>query len=59
MYPFQCQKLWCEAFNMKEVMLMDSASFNRETQQVNTRQDIGSILAHIFYQEVCYGKADV
>lgn len=59
MYPFQCQKLWCEAFNMKEVMLMDSASFNRETQQVNTRQDIGSILAHILYQEVCYGKADV
>ena len=40
-------------------MLMDSASFNRETQQVNTRQDIGSILAHILYQEVCYGKADV
>jgi hypothetical protein len=53
MYPFQCQKLWCEAVNMKGVVLMESASYNRKTQQVNTRQDIGSILVHILHQEVC------
>lgn len=51
--PFlQSQKLWCEALNM-EMVLLDRALYNWTTQEVNTRQDIGSIWTHILHQEVC------